>query len=82
VLTTTQVRDIMREFGCKTIYTNKVKAEKERSVKCYLPTDSAVAKLLLAKLDGAAGANCVNTHKQSSYHRVALCSVTVRCVIA
>jgi hypothetical protein len=82
MITTKQVRDIMRKYTKSTIYTNKVKAKNERSVKCYLPSDSVVAKKLLSELDAAAGANYVNTYKYSSYYYAPLDSVTVRCVIA
>jgi hypothetical protein len=83
MITTKQVRDIMRKYTDSIIYTNKVKAKNERSVKCYLPSDSVVAKKLLSELDAAAaGANYVNTYKYSSYYYAPLDSVTVRCVIA
>jgi hypothetical protein len=82
MITTKQVRDIMRKYTESVIYTNKVKAKNERSVKCYLPSDPVVAKKLLSELDAAAGESCVSTYKYSSYYYAPLDSVTVRCVIA
>jgi hypothetical protein len=80
MINTKQVRNIMRKYTDRIIYTNKLKAENERSVKCYLPSDPVVSRQLLSELDAAAGASYVNTYEYSSNYPRS--SVTVRCVIA
>ena len=81
MINTKQVRDIMRKYTDSVIYTNKLKAENERSVKCYLPSDPTVSTQLLSELDAAAGSNYVTIYEYSSYY-APRSSVIVRCVIA
>jgi hypothetical protein len=82
MINTKQVRNIMRKYTDSIIYTNKIKAENERSVKCYLPSDPVISRQLLSELDAAAGSKYVNVYEYSSDYYAPRSSVTVRCVFA
>lgn len=83
MLTTVQVRDIMRSAGRREIYTNKTRVNcgSERRVKCYMPDTTARAQELLRKLVEAAGEDNVTvTDGDLNYHGTP--GITVRCTLA
>lgn len=85
MITTTQVRDIMRGAGRREIYTNKTRVScgSERRVKCYMPNthERDVTLELLRKLVEAAGEDNVTvTDGDLSYYGTP--GITVRCTLA
>jgi hypothetical protein len=83
MINTKQVRDIMRKYTNDSIYTNKLKAENERRVKCYMPADAVEANKMISELNAAAGSTNVDINYDSSVsYRIPRSSVIVTCVIA
>lgn len=81
MLTTKQVRDIMRD-GCWQgwIYTNKVKDPSIRHVKCYYNPRNSKDVALLHTLKREAGADNVWVTKGAGYG-FSLPGIVVRCVL-
>jgi len=78
--TTTEIRSIMRHFGCDTIYTNKTRKNPgvARRVKCVAPCDIKVYARLLNELIRTVGAENVSCHTNERFDW-ALPSITVAC---
>lgn len=81
MLTTIEVRDIMRKAGrdAEYIYTNKTKGHtgNERRVKCYFPDEK-----LVAQLKQAAGADNVKIMLHGGYNSGMHDGIVVKCVLA
>ena len=78
------VRNIMRNFGKFDVWTNKVKDEKYRSVKCYYNSFSdsdLVAELI--KVAGPGNVKVINNEKKNEFcvgrRDYVFDSITVRC---
>ena len=80
MITTKQVRSIMRKYTNDSIYTNKVSAANQRRVKCYLPADAVEANKLISELE-AGFANVDINYDSSVSYRIPRSSVIVTCVI-
>lgn len=55
MLTTKEVRKIMRKYGRDELYTNQVKDPNQRRVKCYAPQDMTTYRALIEELFQKAG---------------------------
>jgi hypothetical protein len=82
MITTKQVRNIMRKYTDDSIYTNKITDASKRRIKCYLPADAVEANKLISELEAAAGfANVDINYDSSVSYRIPRSSVIVTCVI-
>ena len=77
MITTIQVRSIMRNHSIKTIYTNKNK--NNHTVKCYMPRDSVIAQALLKDIEQHVSADDIKI-SDISYHQIP--SIIVTCIKA
>ena len=86
MLSTIQVREIINRYIVQSyfnpVYTNKLAEPLERSVKCYIPSDGAVAAKLLTELQQKAGFENVKITKGATHAYAAGPGITVRCIIA
>ena len=77
MITTIQVRSIMRNHSITTIYTNKNK--NSHTVKCYMPRDSVIAQALLKDIEQHVSADNIKI-SDISYHQIP--SIIVTCIKA
>jgi hypothetical protein len=77
MITTTQVRSIMRNHSITTIYTNKNK--NNHTVKCYMPRDSVIAQALLKDIEQHVSSDNIKI-SNISYHQIP--SIIVTCIKA
>jgi len=77
MITTKQVRSIMRNHNISTIYTNKNK--NSHTVKCYMPSDAVRSQALLNDIKQQVSADNIKI-SNISYHKIP--SIIVTCIKA